>query len=99
MQSTKLKLKSREMTTKLTVPRTQYQLFVTIPDGSKDSNINIKANLGMVPFQISWQVHEVNILLWFLQAASHSNLSLSIRPITDVGVELVLPTTILLAHG
>ena len=71
MQSTKLKLKSREMTTKLTVPRTQYQLFVTIPDGSKDSNINIKANLGMVLFQISWQVHEVNILLWFLQAASH----------------------------
>jgi len=99
MQSTKLKLKSREMTTKLTVPRTQYQLSVTIPDGSKDSNINIKANLGMVLFQISWQVHEVNILLWFLQAASHSNLFLSIRPITDVRVELVLPTTILLAHG
>jgi len=99
MQSTKLKLKSREMTTKLTVPRTQYQLFVTIPDGSKDSNINIKANLGMVLFQISWQVHEVNILLWFLQAASHSNLSPSIRPITNVGVELVLTTTILLAHG
>jgi hypothetical protein len=53
----------------------------------------------MVLFQISWQVHEVNILLWFLQAAIHSNLFLSIRPITDVGVELVLPTTILLAHG
>lgn len=68
-------------------------------NGSKDSSINMKANLGMVLFQISWQLHEVNILLWFLQAASHSNLSLSVRPITDVGVELVLPTMILLAHG
>jgi len=66
---------------------------------SKDSSINMKPNLEMVLFQISWQLHEVNILLWWLQAASHSNLSLSIRPITDVWVELVLPTMILLAHG
>jgi hypothetical protein len=59
-------------------------------DSTKDSSINMKAYLGMVLFQISRQLHDINILLWFLQAASHSNLSLSVRPITDVGVELVL---------
>jgi hypothetical protein len=41
------------MITKLTAPKTQYQLFFTIADGSKDSSINMKANLGMVLFKIS----------------------------------------------
>jgi len=32
-------------------------------DGTKDSSINMKANLGMVLFQISRQLHEINTLL------------------------------------